>query len=432
VCVDLAPDAADLDLLAAEMLAPGEPQVAYRDRTRYVARLARAGAETGPNLFPVRGTGSYLITGGLGALGLRVARHLVDRGARQFVLAGRSARADDPAVEELRAAGATVEAVTADVARGEDVARLLAACQVRGPLLGIVHSAGVLDDGVLENQTAERFARVMAPKVRGAWELHVRTRDLPLDFFVCFSSRAALLGSPGQGNHAAASAFLDALAHHRRARGLPALSINWGPWADASIATRLHSRLQAHGEDLIEPATGVRLFARALAQGAPQIAAMAVDWPRYAPTYPAPQFLESLGINTPGPSLLQRLRDAPGDQRAELLEGFVRSVVARVLGHAPGSLPRARGFADLGMDSLGAIELRTHLEQALGCRLPATLAFDHPTVASLVAHLLDRLPSRPGPAEVPTVAGDLEGLTRDEIVALLANELSTLEKGTNP
>jgi acyl transferase domain-containing protein/acyl carrier protein len=431
VTVDLDPETADLDLLAAEVLSPGEQQIAYRGDTRYVARLAR---DTGAPAFapPIHGTGCYLITGGLGALGLRVARYLLEQGARQLVLAGRSARADDIAVDELCAAGASVEVVRADVSLSEDVARLLAACQSRGPLHGVVHSAGVLDDGILEKQTAERFAMVMAPKVRGAWELHVRTLALPLDFFVCFSSRAALLGSPGQGNHAAASAFLDGLAHHRRARGLAALSINWGPWAEASIPAEIRSRLQAHGEGLIEPETGMHLFARALARGVPQIAAMRVDWARYGEGYPAPEFLAGLGIGSAGPSLLQRLLAAPPDRRAELLEGFVRAEVARVLGHEPGALPRAQGFADFGMDSLGAIELRTHLEQALGCRLPATLAFDHPTVASLVAHLLDRLPSRPGPAEVPTVAGDLEGLTRDEIVALLANELSTLEKGTNP
>jgi acyl transferase domain-containing protein/acyl carrier protein len=430
--VDLDPETDNLDLLVAELLSLGEPQVAYRGGARYVARLVRDASESGLRSPSIRATGSYLITGGLGALGLRVARHLVDQGARQLVLAGRSGRADDPAVEELRAIGASVQVVRADVARSGDVARLIAACQAQGPLRGVVHSAGVLDDGILENQTAERFARVMAAKVRGAWELHVQTQALPLDFFVCFSSRAALLGSPGQGNHAAASAFLDALAHHRRARGLTGLSINWGPWADASIPTELRSRLQAHGEGLIEPATGVRLFARALAQGAPQIAAMRVDWARYAPSYPAPEFLTARGNSTPGPSLLRRLQDAPPDRRAELLEDFVRSEAARVLGDEPGTFPRAQGFADLGMDSLGAIELRTHLEQALECRLPATLAFDYPTVNALVAHLLDQLAVPLGAAGVPSGADDLDNLTRDEIAALIASELSALEKGKNP
>jgi acyl transferase domain-containing protein len=428
VSVDLDPDSGDLDQLTEEMLSPGESQVAHRGRVRYVARLVRAGGEAGLRSPSLVANGSYLITGGLGALGLRVARYLVEHGARRLVLAGRSGCADDSALEDLQAAGALVQVVRADVARSEDVAHLISTCLAWGPLRGVVHSAGVLDDGVLMKQTAERFTRVMAAKVRGAWNLHVQTEALPLDFFVCFSSRAALLGSPGQGNHAAASAFLDALAHHRRARGLAGLSINWGPWADSSIAPELRSRLQAHGEGLIEPVTGLRLLARALAQDAPQIGAMHMDWPRYAASYPAPEFLTTLGVSTPRSSLLLRLHGAPADRQGELLEEFVRSEAAHVLGHAPETLPRSKGFTDLGMDSLGAIELRTHLEQALECRLPATLAFDYPTMEALVAHLLDRLPLSARAANVVTPADNLDNLTREEIAALLASELNTLEK----
>jgi acyl carrier protein/short-subunit dehydrogenase len=425
VTVDRDPETDDFDCLAAEVLSPGEPQVAYRNDTRYVARLARAGGEPAPAPPPIRGIGCYLITGGLGALGLTVARHLVDRGARHLVLAGRGGRDDDPAVEGLRAAGAAVQVVRADVARGDDVARLIATCQARGPLRGIVHAAGLLDDGILEKQTAERFSRVMAPKVRGAWELHLQTQTLPLDFFVCFSSLASLLGSPGQGNYAAANAFLDALAHHRRARGLAGLSINWGPWAGAGMAAGLHSRLQAHGEGLIDPEVGARLFSRALARGGAQIGVMRVDWARYAAAYPAPEFLEALVGSAPGSAFLQHLQEAPADRRAELLEEFVRSEAARVLGHAPETFPRGQGFAALGMDSLGSIELRTQLERALGCRLPATLAFDYPTVEALAGHLLDRLPLRPDAASGPAGTGDLEDLSRDELAALLARELGT-------
>jgi myxalamid-type polyketide synthase MxaE and MxaD len=172
----------------------------------------------------------------------------------------------------------------------------------------------------------------------------------------------------------------------------------------------------------------VRLFARALAQRAPQIAAMRVDWARYGPSYPAPEFLAVLGVPAPGPSLLQRLRDAPAGRRAALLEDFVRTEAARVLGHAPEMFPRAQGFADLGMDSLGSLELRTHLEKALKCRLPATLAFDYPTVEALVAHLLDQLSLSPNAGTAPG-NGDLENLTRDEIAALLASELGPPEEG---
>jgi acyl transferase domain-containing protein/acyl carrier protein len=429
VSVDLESRAADLDHLVAEMIAPEDSQVAYRDGKRYVARLVRLRGETAPREVPIREDASYLITGGLGALGLTLAGHLVDRGARRLVLAGRGARADDPRVEELRSCGAAVEVVQADISRPADVARLVAICQAHGPLLGVVHAAGVLDDGILDNQTAGRFARVMAPKARGAWELHVKTQDLPLDFFVCFSSLAALLGSPGQGNYAAANAFLDALAHHRLARGLAALSINWGPWSHAGMAAGLHSRLQAHGEGLIDPATGVRVFSRALGQRTAQLGAMRIDWGRYAAAYPAPEFLERLvdppGLAAPEVGLLRRLRAAPAARRAEMLVEHVQSQVASVLGHPVGSLTRTQGFAHLGMDSLASIELRTRLERALDCRLPTTLAFDHPNVESLTAHLLGVT----GLKKADSAREALEGLTGDEIAALLAQELRTSEEG---
>jgi acyl transferase domain-containing protein/acyl carrier protein len=432
VTADLDSETDDLDCLAADLLSPGEPQVAYRSGTRYVARLVRDGGESRLPPPTIRESGCYLITGGLGALGLKVARHLADRGARHLVLAGRSGRDDDPAVEGLRASGAAVQVVRADVARGDDVARLITTCQACGPLRGIVHAAGVLDDGVLERQTAERFARVMAPKVRGAWELHVRTQALPLDFFVCFSSMASLLGSPGQGNYAAANAFLDALAHHRRACGLPGTSINWGPWADAGMAANLQSRLQAHGEGMLAPAVALRLFTHVLERGAAQVGAMRVDWDRYAVAYPAPEFLSVLRATPAAPPLRQRLRDAPPDRRVHLLEEFVRSAVGRVLGRPPAAVPRGEGFAGLGLDSLGAIELRTQLEGALECRLPATLAFDYPTVAVLVAHLTDLLAEPSDPAPAPPGTRDLDGLTRDELAALLADELGAAEEGNTP
>src|SRR5262249_33651723 len=151
------------------------------------------------------------------------------------------------------------------------------------------------------------------------------------------------------------NAFLDGLAHHRRARGLPGLSINWGPWAEAGMSARLHSRLQAHGEGMIEPAVAVRLLTRALERASAQVGVMRVDWDRYAEGYPAPEFLSALRPSTTGPTLRQRLQDVPADRCVELLEDFVLSAVARVLGHPRQSIPRGQGFADLGMDSLGSI-----------------------------------------------------------------------------
>jgi acyl transferase domain-containing protein/acyl carrier protein len=424
VTADLDPETDDLDCLAAELLSPGEPQVAYRDGRRYAARLVR---DDGPAAPPpaVRADGCYLITGGLGALGLHVAQYLVEQGARHLVLAGRHGR--ESAVAGLRASGANIQIVEADVTRPGDVARLVETCQAQAPLRGVVHAVGVLDDGILTNLTAERCVQVLGPKVRGGWELHTLTHALPLDFFVCFSSMASLLGSPGQGNYAAANAFLDALVHHRRARGLPGVSINWGPWAGAGMAAKLHSRLQAHGEGMLEPAVALRLFSQVLASGAAQVGVMRVDWERYGVDYPAPEFLSLLRTNPGGPTFRQRLRDASPDRRVRLLEECVRSAVGGVLGHPPASVPRGEGFAELGLDSLGAIELRTQLERALECRLPATLAFDYPTVDVLVAHLAEQLAGPPAPD-----MRDLDDLSHDEIAALLAGELGSAAEGTNP
>jgi acyl transferase domain-containing protein/acyl carrier protein len=440
VAIDLSTHPRGLDALVPELLSPGEPQVAYRNDTRYVARLVRDVREGRPPTPTIRNTGCYLITGGMGALGRRVARQLVQQGARHLILAGRTARPHDAAVEELRAVGASVVVVQANVSQAGDVKRLVETCARHGPLHGLVHAAGTLDDGVLENQTAERFSRVMAPKVEGAWELHRQTQALVLDFFVCFSSTASLLGSPGQGNYAAANAFLDALAHHRRSRGLAGLSINWGPWADAGMAAELRSRFEAHGEGMLEPEVGVQALTSLLAHPGAQVAVVRVNWTRYAATYPAPAFLELLLDATAGagPSLRERWRQASADRRPELLAEFVRAQVGLVLGHPAEAVSPTQGFAALGMDSLGSIDLRTRLEQALGCRLPTTLAFDYPTVEALTAHLLnDVLPilswdATSTPEAARHGADDLENMSREELAALLARELGTLQEGDQP
>jgi acyl carrier protein len=355
-------------------------------------------------------------------------------------------------MEQLRAAGAAVQVVQADVAQSQDVSRLIGVCQAHAPLRGIVHAAGVLDDGVVARQTAERFARVLAPKVRGAWNLHIQTQELPLDFFVCFSSMASLLGSPGQSNYAAANASLDGLAHHRRALGLPGLSINWGPWAEIGMAAGLQSRLQDQGEGMIDPRLGVQIFTHALTRGMTQVGAMRVNWSRYKSKHPQADvaaLLSTLGtrggssISGPGvlttdrrastSTMIQRLREAPADRRRALVEDFVRSQVAQVLRHQARAVSRTQGLVEMGLDSLGAIELRTRLEQAFDHRLPTTLAFDYPTVEALAGHVLEDVLSIQlngiGAAQKVVPRGDdsLASLSRDEIAALLSSELGTSE-----
>ena len=260
----------------------GELQNVYRQGQWYAPRLTFSGDHESPGAADarVRADASYLITGGFGALGLRAAQWLADSGARHLVLAGRGgARSDDVRrrIEEIERQGVTVVSATADVADPKSVASLMETIDSTLPeLRGVVHAAGTLDDGVLAQQSWARFAGVLAPKVDGAWNLHQATIERALDFFVLFSSTASTFGSPGQGNYAAANAFLDGLAHYRRGLGLPALTVNWGAWAESGMAAQLNDhhkrRLTEMGIGLIGPEDGMRLLGKLIASSTTQVA----------------------------------------------------------------------------------------------------------------------------------------------------------------
>lgn len=474
--VDLAPNGTgDAGLLAGELLDSAPEQVAFRDGRRYVARLRPlpAARKTAPAAPPVRADASYVVTGGLGGLGLAVARWLVDRGARHLVLAGRSAPspAAREAIAELETAGAKVLAIQADVSKRLDVERLLEKAAEAAPVRGIIHTAGVLEDGVLMQQDWPRFERALAPKVDGAWNLHELTLDMPLDFFVMFSSAAALLGSPGQAAYAAGNAFLDALAHHRRALGLPALSIDWGPWADVGMAASLKQRFEAQGFEPFSAAQGVATL-ESLLRGAPaQVVALRADWPRYIQKRAAeadplvskltggvPRLLAELASQSPAtgaassadPSpLLARLSAAPPAQRIALMLQHVRAEVGKVLGLDPTHplSPKQRLF-EAGMDSLMALELRNHLQRSVGAPLPSTLAFDHPTIDAIARYLLNDVlslslsepapaavepapPAAPAapeaaPVEESALIDRIKGLSEHELEASIAEKLAAL------
>jgi acyl transferase domain-containing protein/7-keto-8-aminopelargonate synthetase-like enzyme/acyl carrier protein len=379
---------------------------AYRflQQARHVGKVALSFA---PESEPaVRAEGSYLITGGLGALGLRVAGHLVEQGARHLVLTGRSAATPQAreTVERLRAAGASVAEVRADVARAEDVSRLIEACQAQAPLRGVIHAAGVLDDGIHDRQTAERFARVMAPKVHGAWHLHTLTQEIPLDFFVLFSSMASVLGSAGQTNYAAANAFLDALAHHRRARGLPALTINWGPWAEAGMAARLS--LAGQGVEKMEVADGLRvlgdLLRPARRHGAAQVGVWRVNWPafqRRLPSGEVPPFLGAFARQAPparhaaaAGELMERFRAAADSERADLVESRVQKELLEVLGRqSTEQILVTQPWADLGLDSLMTVDLKNRLEALTGLTLPVERLARDVSTRALAAFIVQKL-----------------------------------------
>ena len=399
---------------------------------RYMAQAKHTGkivisqqagvAGASPPVQGVRGDSTYLITGGLGALGLLVAQWMVEQGARHLVLMGRRGPSDAAreALRKLEEGGAEVVVAQGDVSQEEDVARVIKALGTPlPPLRGIIHAAGVLDDGVLGQQDWSRFAKVMAPKVEGSWNLHRLTRDRPLDFFVFFSSSASLLGSLGQGNYAAANAFMDALAHHRRAQGLPALSINWGPWAEAGMAATVgggqQRRWAGQGVRVMEPGEGLRILQKLLLlEGAPaQVAVLPIQWGKFLGAFPAdrlPRLLsefvrevkrESGAAQAGDSEILRRLGQAREGDRLNLLIGYLREEVERVLAF-DGSVtiePEDRLF-DLGLDSLMAVELKNRLQASLKCTLRSTLLFDYPTLAAVAEYLIrELLPLTPAEAQ---------------------------------
>ncbi|MFC8906831.1 SDR family NAD(P)-dependent oxidoreductase, partial [Micromonospora sp. NPDC057140] len=369
---------------------------------------------------PVDPDGTTLVTGASGTLAGVVARHLVASGqARRLVLASRRLPVEGSGyaalVAELTGAGAEVAAVSVDVADAGQVAALVAGVDPAHPLTAVVHCAGVLADSVVTSLSADDVARVLRPKVDGAWALHEATARLDLSAFVVFSSIAATLGSPGQGNYAAANAFLDALAQHRRARGLPATSIGWGMWATTSTMTA-HldrddaQRLRRLGMTGLTAAEGAALLDAATARALPAIAAARLRITGDAGQVPPILRLlartggrrqaggPSGGTGTSWPERLAGL--ARGEARRLLVE-LVCGQAAAVLGHASVlAVAGGRAFKELGFDSLTSVELRNRLAAATGLRLTATLVFDYPTPERLAEHLYERLGHSAAPAAV--------------------------------
>ncbi|MEU9508679.1 type I polyketide synthase, partial [Micromonospora sp. NPDC048170] len=411
------------------LLSTDEPQAAVRDGVVRVPRLVAAPESdaAAPSLDP---DGTVLVTGGTGALGALLARHLVARhGVRRLVLTSRRG-ADAEGVADLLAdladLGATATVEACDAADRDALAALLDRLDPAYPLTGVVHTAGVLADRTLTSLTADSLGEVLRPKVDAAAHLHDLTAGRDLALFVTYSSAAGVTGSPGQANYAAANAFLDALAHRRRAAGLPALSLAWGPWVEsgggmtAGLDRADNDRLARAGVRPISQANGLALFDAALSTGLPATVPMALDGPALrfqAEAGTLPSVLRGL-VRAPrrraarsGPAetaaLTDRLAGLDPEERAATLLRLVLDQVAAVLGYADAAAVEAgRPFTELGFDSLTAVELRNRLGAVTGLRLPATLVFDHPTPLSLADHLDTETGTDAGrlPAPVAAVA----------------------------
>ena len=453
--IDLDPedrlDNTAMRLLEEIETAAGEDHLAIRGEQSYVARLKPSPVPATAKI-QLRADWSYLITGGLGALGLKVAKWMVGQGAKQLVLSSRH-QGSIEAQETLRQfdrAGVKILVVRADVSQPEEMVQLFAEIETKmSPLRGIIHAAGVLNDGTLHSQNWERFAQTLAPKVRGSWNLHILTKQLPLDFLIFFSSAASLLGSPGQGSYAAANAFMDTLAHYRQQLGLAGLSINWGQWSETGMSADLSDRHQAQltdrGFSPIDTDRGLQVLESLLGStNLAQIGVFPVNWSLFP--HPLPLLAEPLDASSLPEIGKQPLKQhelllawdkIPPSDRQNILIDRIQTQVVQILKLNPAEFKLERGFADLGMDSLMAIELRNRLEKSLNISLPLALVFEYPTVKQLANYIATNIFNwQQNLSQNLPITEDrsseflatIEQLNEAEVQAAIAQEMAELER----
>jgi acyl transferase domain-containing protein/acyl carrier protein len=405
------------------------------DGFRYMAQAQQIGKVviTQPEIettFGISRQGSYLITGGLGSLGLQMAQWLAAQGAKYLVLVSRSQPSEQALVQlqQLQQVGVQLLVVQTDISCPEQVRDLFRTIdQQASPLRGIIHAAGVLDDVLIQRLDWPRLEQVMAAKAHGAWLLHEQSEQRSLDFFVLFSSMASLVGGVGQGGYAAANAYLDGLAHYRRQRGLSALSINWGPWSGSTMTGLLNSQQRKYwthiGVDWISPEVGLQLFGQMLQEQCSQIGVLPVRWEQFMQQFQSndrPPFLKhfwnefKLSTELVATVRQQLVAAAHYDRQAFLLQ-YLKAQLAKVLNLDEETYidPRQRLF-ELGLDSLSAMAMRNVLEKDLAVKLPVTLLFDHPTLEVLTTHLVKLVsPEMDVTSAIPSflVGSEIEDIT---------------------
>jgi acyl transferase domain-containing protein/NADPH:quinone reductase-like Zn-dependent oxidoreductase/acyl carrier protein len=421
-----------------------EDQIALRDQAVYVPRLVRRAGTAGATPLGLRAGATYLVTGGVGSIGLEIAGYLAAHGARHLVLTSRRAPSDDAQqqIDTLSEQhGCEFRVIAADVADAHDVARLLTTVRAElPPLAGIVHAAGEIGTTPLSNLDDAEVDRVFAGKVWGAWHLSEAAVDLQLDFFISTSSIASVWGGFGQTAYGAANAFLDGLAWRLREQGIYGVSVNFGPWSAGMADAESRARLDQRGVRTLSPADALAgladVVAASSAQGSAQGVVARIDWARFLPLYQQTgrrAFLAELEREVPSqmnavvPSstlsgrtkLVERLTSAPLQQRKRLLTDYLRDVVAEVTRVDAAEIREDAGFFDLGMDSLMAVELRRRIEHGVGKEIPVTLVMDHPRLSDAAGYLLGDVLGLGEQASAPQPASVVRTRT-DEPIAIVA------------
>ncbi|ULP40954.1 type I polyketide synthase [Mycobacterium lentiflavum] len=410
-----------------------EDQVALRDQAVYVPRLVRREGQPSGTPLEIRPEATYLVTGGLGSIGLEIAGYLATHGAKHLVLTSRRSPGEDvqKRIDALAAQhGCEIQAIAADVADAHDVTRLLAG--VQPPLAGIVHAAGEIGTTPLSNLDDAEVDRVFAGKVWGAWHLSEAAADLGLDFFLSTSSIASVWGGYGQSAYGAANAFLDGLAWRLRERGVRGTSVNFGPWSAGMADAQSRARLDQRGIRTLSPADALAGLADAAASSSAQGVVARIDWARFLPLYEQAgrrAFLTELEREVPDavppvtPSgttqLVEQLTNAPLQQRKRLLTDYLRDAVAEVTRVDVAEIREDAGFFDLGMDSLMAVELRRRIENTVGREIPITLVMDHPRLSDVADYLLGDVLELSAQAAASQPAATVTART-DEPIAIVA------------
>ncbi|MEM9567497.1 MAG: SDR family NAD(P)-dependent oxidoreductase, partial [Cyanobacteria bacterium P01_E01_bin.34] len=435
-----------LDRVVTEFMhGSGDEQISWHAQQRSVARLVPIEWQQSPiEDRPIRAEGTYLIAGGLGALGRQLARWAIEQGARSLVLLGRRgpSAAIQQDITEWQQAGVTVEVIQADVADRQALQTVLEQLRKQvGPLRGVFHVAGSLADGWFLEQNWAQFSSVMAPKIQGTWNLHTLTSDDELELFVCFSSVASVLGSAGQSNYAAANAFLDGLMQYRQSKGLPGLSINWGPWAETGMAANRQDQFTAQGITPIPIHQGFELLDDLLVRfESAQVGVLPVDWERFCTQFPTvPSLLESLlpsradgersTVKGQPLALMQLLEVKETAARQEWLVDYLRSQLQEIAGLASAqTLDIQRPLQDFGADSLMLTDFRNRIKADLAFDIPIQQFFGKTTLATLATYLQTRLTqSQTEPVkalEIQPVANDRpQLLSYNQELAWIMNEL---------